>query len=225
MRDTIDRIAVSVGNSVITTSDIERQIRVSAFLSGTKPDLSPASQTQDRRGDGRSEADPRANWRPATIPSRRPLSSTRPSPNSRRSTFKTRTKSTAARWRNTASPKPTRRKQLHWQRTLVGLRRSLRFRAGGSGERSGHAGLLRPNRRAGRPRRQSRRPVTLDDFRDQIVTKLTGDRAGPADGTMAHRSSPPHRRSSTTRRRSSEPQAHSSDRRRGPGRDHDPGVR
>jgi hypothetical protein len=38
--ETIDRVAVSVGNRVITTSDIERQIRVVAFLSGTKPDLS-----------------------------------------------------------------------------------------------------------------------------------------------------------------------------------------
>src|SRR3954453_700777 len=38
--ETIDRIAVAVGNRVITTSDIERQIRVSAFLSGAKPDLS-----------------------------------------------------------------------------------------------------------------------------------------------------------------------------------------
>lgn len=42
--ETIDRIAVSVGNRVITTSDIERQIRVAAFISGSKPDLSPASR-------------------------------------------------------------------------------------------------------------------------------------------------------------------------------------
>jgi peptidyl-prolyl cis-trans isomerase SurA len=38
--ETIDRIAVSVGNRVITTSDLERQIRVSAFLSGTEADFS-----------------------------------------------------------------------------------------------------------------------------------------------------------------------------------------
>jgi len=38
--ETIDRIAVSVGNRVITTSDVDRQIRVAAFLSGTEPDLS-----------------------------------------------------------------------------------------------------------------------------------------------------------------------------------------
>jgi hypothetical protein len=42
--ETIDRIAVSVGNRVITASDLDRQIRVSAFLSGTKPDFSPAAR-------------------------------------------------------------------------------------------------------------------------------------------------------------------------------------
>jgi hypothetical protein len=40
----IDRIAVSVGTQVITTSDLERQIRVAAFLSGTKPDFSAAAK-------------------------------------------------------------------------------------------------------------------------------------------------------------------------------------
>jgi len=37
----IDRIAVSVGNQVITASDLEREIRVSAFLNHDKPDFSP----------------------------------------------------------------------------------------------------------------------------------------------------------------------------------------
>jgi hypothetical protein len=48
--DIIDRIAVSVGNSVITTGDIDREIRVTAFLNGTKPDFSPAQRraTADR---------------------------------------------------------------------------------------------------------------------------------------------------------------------------------
>jgi len=40
----IDRIAVSVGNRVISTSDVDRQIRVSAFLNGAKPDLSAAAR-------------------------------------------------------------------------------------------------------------------------------------------------------------------------------------
>jgi len=48
--DIIDRIAVSVGSQVITTSDIDREIRVLAFLSNSKPDFSPANRraTADR---------------------------------------------------------------------------------------------------------------------------------------------------------------------------------
>lgn len=42
--DIIDRIAVAVGNRVITVSEIEREIRVTAFLDGTAPDLSPAAR-------------------------------------------------------------------------------------------------------------------------------------------------------------------------------------
>ena len=38
----IDRIAASVGNRVITASDLDRQIRVTAFQDGVKPDFSPA---------------------------------------------------------------------------------------------------------------------------------------------------------------------------------------
>jgi hypothetical protein len=38
----IDRIAVSIGNSVITTSQLDREIRVTAFQNGEKPDFSPA---------------------------------------------------------------------------------------------------------------------------------------------------------------------------------------
>jgi peptidyl-prolyl cis-trans isomerase SurA len=38
----IDRIAVAVGNRVITTSDLDREIRVTAFLNAAKLDFSPA---------------------------------------------------------------------------------------------------------------------------------------------------------------------------------------
>lgn len=42
--DIIDRIAVAVGNRVITTGDIDREVRVAAFLNGTKPDFSKAAR-------------------------------------------------------------------------------------------------------------------------------------------------------------------------------------
>ena len=38
----IDRIAASVGNKVITASDLDRQLRVAAFQDGVKADFSPA---------------------------------------------------------------------------------------------------------------------------------------------------------------------------------------
>ena len=40
----IDRIAVSVGNRVITTGDVNREIRVTALMNGSKLDLSPAAK-------------------------------------------------------------------------------------------------------------------------------------------------------------------------------------
>ena len=46
----IDRIAVSVGNLAITTSDLDREIRVTSFLNRSQPDFSPAARrtTADR---------------------------------------------------------------------------------------------------------------------------------------------------------------------------------
>jgi len=40
----IDRIAVSVGNSVITAADLDREIRITAFLNGTAPDFTPVNK-------------------------------------------------------------------------------------------------------------------------------------------------------------------------------------
>src|SRR4030088_3402811 len=40
----IDRIAVTVGNGVITESEILREIRLTAFLNGEPLDFSPASK-------------------------------------------------------------------------------------------------------------------------------------------------------------------------------------
>jgi peptidyl-prolyl cis-trans isomerase SurA len=40
----IDRVAASVGNRVITASGVDRQIRVTAFQDGVKPDFAPAAR-------------------------------------------------------------------------------------------------------------------------------------------------------------------------------------
>jgi hypothetical protein len=49
----LDRIAVSVGNRVITATDLDREIRITAFLNNAKPDFSAANKrkTADRMVD------------------------------------------------------------------------------------------------------------------------------------------------------------------------------
>ena len=42
--ETIDRIAVSVGNRVITETDVDREIRITALLNNEKADFSPAKK-------------------------------------------------------------------------------------------------------------------------------------------------------------------------------------
>ncbi|MGA3044425.1 MAG: hypothetical protein ABSF54_26925 [Bryobacteraceae bacterium] len=42
--ETIDRIAVSVGSRAITETDLDREIRITAFLNNAKPDFSPANK-------------------------------------------------------------------------------------------------------------------------------------------------------------------------------------
>jgi len=42
----IDRIAVSVGKRVITETDLDREIRITAFLNNERPDFSPAAKRE-----------------------------------------------------------------------------------------------------------------------------------------------------------------------------------
>src|SRR5947207_101187 len=42
----IDRTAIVVGRQVVKASDVNRDIRVTSFLNGERPDFSPASQKQ-----------------------------------------------------------------------------------------------------------------------------------------------------------------------------------
>jgi hypothetical protein len=42
----LDRIAVTVDNDVITASEVDEEIRVTAFENGTRPDFSPATRRQ-----------------------------------------------------------------------------------------------------------------------------------------------------------------------------------
>ena len=58
-QEVIDRIAVVVGNGVITESEILREIRLTAFLEADPVDLSPANKRKTAGRDGGAAADRR----------------------------------------------------------------------------------------------------------------------------------------------------------------------
>jgi peptidyl-prolyl cis-trans isomerase SurA len=171
--ETIDRIAVAVGNRVITTSDIERQIRVSAFLSGTKPDLS----MEARRKTAEAMVDQKL-IRGELEASRYP----EPAPaelDSAYAEFKNKYFKTDDAYRRALAEygitEADAKEQLHWQRTLASFV-SLRFRAAvqvnDQDVQEYFDKTVAPAARAAKPDGS----VTLDEFRDQIRAKLTGDR-------------------------------------------------
>jgi len=171
--ETIDRIAVSVGNRVITTSDIERQIRLSAFLSGTKPDLS---------------ADARRKTAEAMIDQkliRSELEASRyPEPDAAEldaayAEFKDKYFKTDDEYRRALAEygitEADAKEQLHWQRTFASFV-SLRFRAAvqvtDQDVEEYFDKTVAPAARAAK----ADGSITLDEFRDRIRSKLTGDR-------------------------------------------------
>jgi hypothetical protein len=171
--ETIDRIAVAVGNRVITSSDIERQIRVSAFLSGTKPDLSPTGRrkTADAMVDQkliRTELETSRYPEPAPADLDEAYAE-----------FKAKYFKTDDEYRRALAEygitEADAREQLHWQRTWMGFV-GLRFR---SAEQINDREVEDYFNKAVAPAARAARPgsnVTVDQFRDQIVAKLTGDR-------------------------------------------------
>ena len=170
----IDRIAVSVGNRVITASDLEREIRVTAFLNGVNPDLSPA---------GKRAA---ANRMVEQKLIRRELETSRypiPEPSEIEpvlADFK------ANHFRDDADYRQSLAKygiteqevkdELLWQRTLLKFI-DIRFRPGvqvSADEIQKYFDQnVAPTARIARPGQ----PVDLADYRDQIEEKLSGDKA------------------------------------------------
>jgi len=171
--ETIDRIAVAVGNRVITTSDIERQIRVAAFLSGTKPDLSTESR--------RKTADAMVYQKLI----RGELEATRyPEPardelDAAYAEFKAKYFKSEDEYRRALAEygitEADAREQLQWQRTWAGFV-GVRFRAAvqvnDRDVQDYFDKTVAPAARAAKPDAS----VTLDEFREQIRAKLTGDR-------------------------------------------------
>lgn len=170
----IDRIAVSVGNRVITVSDIEREIRVNSFLNGVKPDLSRAS----KRATAEKMVEQKLIQREletSRYPQPDPAEIEPALANFKAAHFK----DDAAYARSLADygiADQDVRNELLWQRTLLRFI-GIRFRPGvqvsDQDIQKYFDETVAPAARAAHPGE----PVTLEDYRNQIEEKLTGDRA------------------------------------------------
>jgi hypothetical protein len=169
----IDRIAVSVGDLVITTSDLDREIRVAAFLNGVKPDFSPASK--------RTTADRMVEQKLV----RKELESSRyptPQPNDvlpALQDFKKRFYPDGSDFERALAEygitEDDVKDALLWQRTLLEFV-EVRFRSGvqvtDQQIQDYFEKVVAPAARAARPSQ----PVSLADYRDRIERTLTGER-------------------------------------------------
>jgi len=168
----IDRIAVSVGNQAITTSDIERETRIAAFLNRTAPDFSPAGRraTADRMVEQRLILRELENSRypaPAAAEIDPILDK-----------FKKDNFASDEDYRRALAESGIAEQQLRdellWQRRLL-LFLNVRFRPSAQVSEQDiedyFSKTVEPAARAAHPGQ----PVTLEEYRDQIEEKLTGE--------------------------------------------------
>jgi len=169
----IDRIAVSVGNRVITTSDLDREVRVTALLNGVKPDFSAKGKraTADRLVEQKL-------IRNELETSRYPL----PSPSDvepELQQFKQKFYPEDGAYQRALDEYGVTdadvRAELLWQRSLL-LFIDVRFRPGvqitDQEIQDYFEKTVAPAARLAHPGQ----PVTLDQYRDEIQQKLTGER-------------------------------------------------
>lgn len=170
----IDRIAASVGNRVITASDLDRQLRVAAFQDGVKADLSPARKraTVEAMIEQKLIQAELANSR---YPLPDPAELAPAVEEFKKAHFKDdqQYRATLAEYGITEDDF---KELLLWQRTLL-LFIQVRFETGvqlGSQDVEEYfAKTVKPAAEAAHPGQ----PVSLEDFRDEIERTLTGQRA------------------------------------------------
>jgi len=170
----IDRIAVSVGSHVITQSELDREIRVTAFLNGVKPDLSPAGKraTADRMVEQQLIRDELESNR-YPIPA---AGEVEPELNA----FKKKYYPTEEAYQKALTADGIRdkdvRDELLWQRELL-LFIEIRFQPGvqvSEQEIQDYFDkVVEPAARLAHPGQ----PISLEDYREQIENTLTGQRA------------------------------------------------
>jgi hypothetical protein len=171
--DIIDRIAVSVGNQVITQTELDREMRVAAFLDRVKPNFSPAARraTADRMVEQkliRRELETSRYPIPAASEVQPVLEK-----------FKKENFADDAAFQSALASYGITEKDvlagLLWQRTLLQFI-DVRFRPGldVSDEqiKDYFVKVVEPAARAAHPGE----PVSLEDYRDEIDRKLAGER-------------------------------------------------
>lgn len=170
----IDRIAVTVGSQVITLRDVEREIRITSFLNGAKPDLSAANKraTAERMVEQKLV-------RAELVSSRFPVpGAAEVEPALEK--FKHDNFPTEADYQRALAEYGITdqdvKEMLEWQRTLL-LFVSLRFRPGvrvtDQEIQEYFDRVVAPAARAAHPGQ----PPALEDFRDQIEQTLIGEQA------------------------------------------------
>ena len=170
----IDRIAVSVGNSVITASALDREVRVIALLNSMPPDFTPAS----KRATAERLIEQKLIRREIEL-SRYPTPDAATVEPVLEESRKTRFKSDDDFRRALAEYGITEqdvKDHLLWQLTLLRFI-EVRFRPGIQATdqdiRDYFEKVVKPAAQAAHPGE----PVTLDDYRDKIEEALTGQRA------------------------------------------------
>jgi hypothetical protein len=175
--ETIDRIAVAVGNRVITVSDIERQLRLASFLSGSKPELT----VEARRKMAESMVDQKLVGRE--------LETARyPEPSASEldrvfADFKSGYFSSDADYRQALADagltEADVKQQLLWQRrwlSFVAVRFRPAVQVTDADIRAYYEKSVLPAAKAANPDAT----FTLEEFRDPILSKLTSDRVDQA---------------------------------------------
>jgi len=169
----IDRIAASVGNRVITTSDLDREIRVSALLNGVAPDLSPTAKhdTLERLIEQKLV---RNELESARYPSPTPAEVEPELAQFKKKFFKDDAAYQQALTAAGITEKDVR-DELLWQRSLL-LFIEVRFRPGvqvtDQEIQDYFDQTVAPAARLAHPGQ----PVKLEDYRDQIEEKLIGQK-------------------------------------------------
>jgi parvulin-like peptidyl-prolyl isomerase len=170
----IDRVAVSVGNRVITASDLDRQIRVAAFQDGVTPDFSPAARraTADRMVEQKLIQLELAN-------SRYPLPGANELLPAIEQFKKEHFPSEAAYQQALAKYGITEedfKDLLLWQRTLL-LFVEVRFESSAQVTEKDIQDYFDKTVKPAAELAHPGRPVDLEDFRDQIEQKIAGQRS------------------------------------------------